>query len=175
MKKTTLSTWLPLLLFACSTYSVNAQQPGGDKNADFYDQPKESALNTASLSADGKTFKLVLIGDCLPQFFINGEKIGRNELPFYEDNITQLSKIIEERQKKEWQRAATLRERVKQQIVADIIDRKLVTAKIGIKSYYLTSRRFLINGKLQDPESFHFFRNKYVKSEDLVFYFDSEN
>jgi hypothetical protein len=167
MKKTIQTTWIFTVLFICTAANSSAQQ-----STEPSDSPKETPFNTVSQTIDGKAYKLILIGDCLPQLFINTEKIGKSELPFYEDKIEALTKMINARQKQEWERLSALKEKVREQMMADIVTKKLVNGRGEVNSYYLTSHRLMVNGTLQDPDTFHFFRNKYIKSDDAVLYFE---
>jgi hypothetical protein len=137
--------------------------------------PEESPLNTASMkSGDGKTVKLVIIGDRLPMLFVNGNKVSKIDLLLYEDYMDTLTGVIQERQRAEALRIDAVRERIRNQIMTDLVEKKLVAGKENIQSYYLTAKSLTVNGKIQDPGSFTFFRNKYVKSQDRIFYYDRE-
>jgi hypothetical protein len=137
--------------------------------------PEESALNTASMkSDDGKTFKLVIIGDCLPMLFVNGNKISKIDFPVYEEYMDTLAGVIQGRQRAEALRIDAVRERIRNQIMSDLVEKKLAARKENIHSYYLTAKSLMVNGKIQNSASFTFFRNKYVKSQDRVFYYDRE-
>ena len=184
MKKTHVSTLLATIFCVLAGTQISAQEVGkrshiesADKPGDeISESPRETTLNTASLTApDGKTLKLVLIGDRLPQLSVNGEKVDQHDLPVYEEYIEKLSGVIVDRQKAGWAQISAARERIKNQIIADLVEKKLVAGAKDVQSYYLTSSLLKINGKIQDPDAFSFFRNKYVKSADLVFYYAGGN
>ncbi len=173
-----------LLLGANALTESCAQQPRNQNDAagtrppdiDSIDMPEENQFNTASLTTnDGKTFKLIVIGDRLPQLFIDGEKISKDDLPVYQDNIDKLHEIIVERQKKENERTNAIWERTKNQILVDLVDQKVVSARKDVRSYYLTSQYLKVNGRIQDPDTFLFLRNRYIRSADMVFYFEAES
>jgi len=64
----------------------------------------ESYFNTIIQDIEGKRYKLVLIGDLLPELTINGRRVQIKELENYQATINRLSKIIWERQRKEAER-----------------------------------------------------------------------
>jgi hypothetical protein len=181
--KTHLSALLVItVLMSQSTQSLaqqadqrNASLGHSGTSAVALEAPKETPLNTANMkSREGKTFKLVIIGDRLPMLFVNGNKVSKIDFPLYEDYIDTLTGVIEGRQRTEALRIDAVRERIRNQIMTDLIEKKLVAGKEDIESYYLTAKSLMVNGKIQDPGSFTFFRNKYVKSQDRIFYYDRE-
>ena len=143
--------------------------------SDSMDKPVETPFNTATFTKEGKTFKLILIGDLMPELFIDGERINKNELAIYQDQIDRLSEVIEDRCKKENGRVNANLLKVKNQILTELVNKKLVNAISDVKSFYLTSRFMKINGNIQDPETVLFFSKKYLRSEDRVYSFEAES
>ena len=135
----------------------------------------ENYFNSATYTKEGKTYKLILIGDLIPQLFIDGERINKNDLDIYQDQIDLLSKVIGDRRKKENDRINVNLLKVKNQILTDLVHKKLVNAISDVKSYYLTSRFLKVNGNIQEPATFLFFSKKYLRSEDKVYYFEAES
>lgn len=163
------------------TFDISGQKPGKVNTPDSRsmitsespEKPAETQLNTASLKlADGKTVKLVLIGDLLPQLFINGRGIHKNELPIHQEVIDKLSREIYDRQEKEAEFLRGEIEKIKRQILTDLVNNGILPAQGDIKSYYLTSRIFMVNEKVQDSSIFSFFCNKYIRSQDVAFYYE---
>src|SRR5688572_29766527 len=172
-----------LIFFSLPSYTT-AQLPGKESNTDRYlagpyinstDTPVENYFNSATYTKEGKTYKLILIGDLMPQLFINGERINKNELDIYQDQIDLLSKVIGDRRKKENDRINVHLLKVKNQILTDLVQKRLVNAISDVKSYYLTSRFLKVNGNIQEPATFLFFSEKYLRSEYKVYYFEAES
>lgn len=61
---------------------------------------QENYLNTVTTTdSDGIKYKLVIIGDLLPRFFVNNKQVNRNELGKYSYIIDRLMPILWQRQK----------------------------------------------------------------------------
>jgi len=166
MRKTGTKTVALLLVLALVATGGQAQVAG--------DQPAETPYNTASMTTSGgKTFKLVLIGDCLPQLWINGEKMTKKDLAWYQEEIEKLTAVITAQQKKQWARTSAIHERTDKNIIDALVQRKVVGAAKDVKSFYLTDKAFVVNGKRQEAGTFVFFRDSFVGSADNVYYYES--
>lgn len=109
MKKMILSRPV-LILGICLVSSVSV--PGQQNKLVFREQStevkmpeekpvvQENYLNTVTTTdANGTKYKLVIIGDLLPRFFINNKRINTSELRKYSDIIDRLTPVLWQRQK----------------------------------------------------------------------------
>jgi len=162
-----------IMTSACSQAQTREQKPANDKIKQYQNnRPGQNFFNTAVYEINGKKYKLILIGDLLPQLSINGKPVAKDELDYYQEEIESLSNIIWERQRNEAERKNTFIEKVKQQILDDLIVKKLVPDKESVQSFYLTSVQLVINDKIQNPAAYKFFKAKYIKSDDRAFYYE---
>jgi hypothetical protein len=134
---------------------------------------KENYLNTAStVDANGTKYKLVLIGDLLPKLYVNNRPVSNNDLIRYNKTIEQLSAVIWQRQKLADEKKKVLFEKNTKAIINDLIKRGVVKNENDIVSFRLTAEGFVVNNKRISFGIFTYFKNKYTKSGDEVYYFN---
>ncbi|HEX6193576.1 MAG TPA: hypothetical protein VFZ42_14480 [Chitinophagaceae bacterium] len=168
---------LSLRLFITTMVSVHLQlaalaQTSKTISADAVDttRPIDTLFCTAQEVINGQKIKLVLIGDLVPELTINGTQIPLDELTEHQDVVDRLSKVIRERQKNEAARKAAIIEKTKMQILNEITSKGYIADEV--KSYYLTTHQLLVNNIPQAPDVFEYFKNKYIRSADVAYYFE---
>lgn len=148
-------------------FSINVSHPDPFQNENYF--------NTASVEIKGNVYKLVLIGDLVPRLTVDGMSIAKKQLRYYADIVDSLANVIWKRQTEESERRDAILENQKLKILNDLIEKSYFSNITAIKSFYLTSTQFLVNGQNQDAKIFSFFKTKYIKAADTVFYYESNN
>ena len=131
-------------------------------------RPVDTVFCTAQEVIHGQITKLILIGDLLPELTINGTRVSVDELAEHQEVIDRLSKVIWERQRGEAERKNKVIEKTKIEILQEL------KSKFSgeIISYYLTSQQLLVNNIPQAPAVFEYFKNKFIRSADVAYYFE---
>jgi hypothetical protein len=135
----------------------------------------ENYLNTVTTrDTDGKTYKLVIIGDLLPNFYVNDNLILRNDLARYSSIIEKMTPVLWQRQKQAGEEKNALYEKNRQAIVDELIQKGVFKNAADIKTFHLTENVFMVNDTNLTFETFSYFKKKYIKSSDEEFYFNKQ-
>lgn len=145
------------------------------KIQDLQTENNENYLNTVTTKdTDGKTYKLVIIGDLLPKFYVNGNLIPRNELAQYSSVIEKMTPVLWQRQKQADEEKNALFAKNMKTIVDELIQKGLFKNAADIRSIRLTENVFTVNDINLSFEVFSYFKKKYIKSSDEEFYYNKQ-
>jgi hypothetical protein len=166
-----------LALLFCSVATGVSAQTGGAGTAVPYPAtsrgPVETPLNTITTTGpDGARYKLVLVGDLVPQFYINDkaqDSIGRRR---HAALIGELEPLLWERQRQAGlaKDAETLRQ---QEAISDeLVKSQVIESKKDLLSFRLSASELVVNGQKQSFSLFEHFRAKYILDNDLIFQYN---
>lgn len=135
---------------------------------------EETYLNTVSTTgADGTKYKLVVIGDMLPNFYANGQLLSRNEMEKYNEIIDKLIPVLCQRQKQVAEEQRKEISRITSAILKELIDKHYYNDEASVESFLLSNKELVINKHKQSNEMFIYFWNKFGKSSDAFYYYDN--
>jgi hypothetical protein len=135
---------------------------------------EETYLNTVSTTgADGTKYKLVVIGDMLPKFYINGQLLSRNEMEKYNEMIDKLTPVLWQRQKQVAEEQKKEISKITSAILKELIDKHYFKDEASVESFLLSSKELVINKHKQSNEMFIYFWNKFGESSDAFYYYDN--
>lgn len=163
---------IPCCTHAQNTNNEQSNQQTQTDQPSMYQDKQENELNTAVAEIAGIKYKLMLIGDLLPNLYVDGKKISRQNLDDYAVIIDSLSSVIGEKQRMEWKRKNSVTAKIKQHILEELVIKKYVSKKEDVRSFYLSGQEFRLNEKTQSPEALQYFSAKFLKSDDKAFYYE---
>lgn len=172
MKKQILFAQLVLLVATVLATSAQAQNLADKVTLEQNDKPTKNDLNTATVVIAGKKCSLTLIGDMLPDLFIDGKQIPASQIDEYTAETDSLSHVIWAKQRKDAERKDAAIAKAKLQILEELSSTKYGFSRKNVQSFYLTSKEFFVNKKLQSADVFAHFKSKYLKSDDKAFYYE---
>ncbi len=150
------------------TKSTEIQMPASQTSIE------ETYLNTASTTgADGTKYKLVIIGDMLPKFYVNGQLLSRTEMEKYNEIIDKLTPVLWQRQKQAAEEQSKEISKITSAVLKELIDKHYYKDEASIESFLLSSKELIINKQRQSNEMFIYFWNKFGKSSDAFYYYDN--
>ncbi len=150
------------------TKSTEIQMPASQIQID------ETYLNTVSTTgADGTKYKLVIIGDMLPKFYVNGQLLSHTEMEKYNEIIDKLTPVLWQRQKKAAEEQRKEISEITSAILKELINKHYYKDEASIVSFLLSSKELIINKQRQSNEMFIYFWNKFGKSSDAFYYYDN--
>jgi len=135
---------------------------------------EETYLNTVSTTGDdGTKYKLVIIGDMLPKFYVKGQLLSHTKMEKYNDIIDKLTPVIWQRQKQAAEEQRKDISKITSAILKELIDKHYFKDATSVESFLLSSKELVINKQRQSNEMFIFFWNKFGKSSDAFYYYDN--
>jgi hypothetical protein len=165
----------PVCVFGQQSSFEFQKQSTEVKIQDLQTANNENYLNTVTTKdTDGKTYKLVIIGDLLPKFYVSGNLISRSELAQYSSVIEKMTPVLWQRQKQADEEKNALFEKNIKAIVDELIQKGVFKNAADIRSIRLTENVFMVNDINLSFEVFSYFKKKYIKSSDEEFYFNKQ-
>lgn len=135
---------------------------------------EETYLNTVSTTgADGTKYKLVVIGDMVPKFYINGQLLSPNEMDKYNEMIDKLTPVLWQRQKQQAEEQRKEISKITSAILKELKDKHYFKGEASVESFLLSSKELFVNKQRQSNEMFIYFWNKFGKSSDAFYYYDN--
>jgi hypothetical protein len=151
-----------MLLFItamCLGGYVNAQYNMPNQNTIVYNSPK------------GIRYRLISIGDKLPQLLVNDKEVPRGQMEGNEGIIEKLQTELWERQKKLGNRENEMQ---LNSIVSDLVLQKIINSANALISFRLDKSGFVVNGQKQTYAVFARYRDKFITSSEMVYQFNND-
>lgn len=135
---------------------------------------KSNDPNSVSYTADGTHYRLICVGDKVPQLFVNNMEIPAARLNDYTAIVAKLQAELFARQKTEAGKLSAENEKQLNQIVNDLVASKIVQSAGSLVSFRLDRGGFVVNGQKQSFAVFCRFKSKYALTGDQVYSFNEK-
>jgi hypothetical protein len=129
--------------------------------------------NAITIADKGSTYRLISIRDKLPRLFVNDKEVRAAPLNDYAPVIDKMQNELWARQKKAAQIKNAADEQQVNNIVAELVSKKIIASINALVSFRLDGGSFVVNGKKQSFDVFTLFKHKFITSADKVYQFNN--